>query len=387
MSDTPGISRRALLLGTGGVVAAAAVAAVGTAVTQGGPTTSTTTDRAPGVRATGRTQAGVARPATPQRQALHAVLRLGGGADPGPDLRSGLAAAGATILRLVSGPSDELPDGPGDLTIHVGLGPGPLAAIDPTLPAATAMPRFAGDDGIPAGRDDGDVLVALASSDGTALRPALDAVVASLPGATTLWAEHGFRGPGQGTIARNPLGYHDGIIVPEGDDELDENVWLAHGPLAGATVCVLRRLRLDRTRFAALAEGERDRVIGRHADGRPLSGGGPTAEVDLQAKTPEGAYLTPARSHARAAHPSFTGSALMLRRGYAFDRGPLADGTADAGLLFVCFAHDLETFVRTQLRLDETDDLMPFTTPTASGSFLVLPGFDAAHPLGHQLWA
>ena len=192
---------------------------------------------------------------------------------------------------------------------------------------------------------------------------------------------------GEGTVARNPLGYLDGIIVPEGDDELDEHVWITSGALPGATVCVLRRLRLDRRRFVALSVSTRDAVIGRHADGRPLSGGGPDAEIDLQAKTPEGDYLVPLHAHARAAHPSFTGSALMLRRGYAFDRGPTSSGVDDAGLLFVCFQHDLDTFVRTQLRLDEVDDLMKFATPTASGSFLILPGYSSSRPLGAPLFA
>ena len=67
----------------------------------------------------------------------------------------------------------------------------------------------------------------------------------------------------------------------------------------------------------------------------------------------------------------------MLRRGYSYE-----NSSTDRGLVFVCFQRDLATFTRTQQRLDEVDDLMRFATTTASGSFLVLPGFDGRHPLG-----
>ncbi|MEV0954109.1 hypothetical protein [Promicromonospora sp. NPDC050249] len=57
----------------------------------------------------------------------------------------------------------------------------------------------------------------------------------------------------------------------------------------------------------------------------------------------------------------------------------------ETGLLFVCFQREPDTFVRTQHRLDEADALTDFVTPTASATFLVLPGFDATRPLGSTL--
>jgi dye decolorizing peroxidase len=171
-------------------------------------------------------------------------------------------------------------------------------------------------------------------------------------------------------------------MVPHGEDELAENVWIAAGPAAGGTLCVVRRLRLDVAGFADRPVAERDAIIGRHrTDGSPLSGGARDDEVDLRAKTEAGDYLTPAHSHVRAAHPSFTGSRLMLRRGYAFGTEP-----DDSGLMFICFQNDLDTFVKTQQRLDEVDDLMAFAEPTASASFLVLPGFGRETPLGAALF-
>jgi len=187
---------------------------------------------------------------------------------------------------------------------------------------------------------------------------------------------------------RNPLGFHDGVIVPRSDDELDESVWIDSGPAAGGTVAVVRRIRLDVARFRAQPVAAQEATVGRRRrDGVPLSGGGATDEVDLTAKTPEGEYLVPLRSHARAAHPSFTGSGLMLRRGYGYSNAVAPGQSPDDGLLFVCFQNDLDVFVRTQHRLDESDDLMAFATTTASASFLIPPGFERDGTLGAALFA
>ena len=162
----------------------------------------------------------------------------------------------------------------------------------------------------------------------------------------------------------NPIGFRDGIIVPHGEAELDADVWRPDG----STLCVIRRIRLDIDGFEALPVDEQEALIGRSkATGAPLSGGEPDAQVDLGAKSPDGEYLIPARSHVRAAHPAFTGSGLMLRRGYAFDDGP-----EDAGLLFTCFQNDLETFISTQHRIDEQDAFLgTYGTTTGSASFLI----------------
>lgn len=282
------------------------------------------------------------------------------------------------------------PDGPGDLTVTVGLGPRIVRAISPELPGAAELPDFEGDSRIDDRDRGGDVLLGVYASDPGVVGRAAAYLGEALPQLRARWQQRGFRGPGSGTIVRNPLGHLDGVIVPRGERELAENVWIGEGPAAGGTICVIRRLRLDVPAFTGLPGPEQDRTIGRRrSDGTPLSGGGPRDQVDLTAKTPEGQYEVPLRSHARAAHPSFTGSALMLRRGYAFDNGTgrSGDGGQDEGLLFVCFQRDLQTFIATQHRLDEQDDLMDYVTPTGSASFLILPGFTDQRPLGDALLA
>lgn len=390
-----GISRRALLLGGGGLglgVVATAVAVSTAHAPSAEPTPPTpASSEGAAVPAHGAQQAGIARPATPQRNGLVVVADLGTDQNADPDaatVLAALAAAGDAIDACTDPERFDpvvLPDRPGDVTVTIGLGPRLVRAIDPTLPGADDLPMFRGDESLAAEATGGDLLIAVYASDAAALHPVADRVLAAITGARRRWAQQAVRGSGTGTVVRNPLGYHDGIIVPHTEDGLAESVWIPSGPAAGGTVAVIRRLRLDIAGFAALAPAAQDRVIGRErASGAPLSGGARDDQVDLGAKTPEGEYLIPARAHARAAHPSFTGSPLMLRRGYAFSN---AGPERDDGLLFVCFQNDLQTFVRTQHRLDETDDLMAFTRATASASFLIPPGRVGGAPLGASLSA
>lgn len=340
------------------------------------------------IAAHGTTQAGIERPETPQRHGAIAVLDLAEAVTAAQVLTI-CAAVGELISTLTTAttpPRPELPDGPGDLTVHLGLGPRLVQLLGPDLPGAEDLPPFAGDTTLEGGHTGGDLLLAAYSWSPNDADAALTQVISAVGPAEQRWAQRGFRAPGTGTVTRNPLGFHDGVIVPRGEEELTEHVWLPDGPAAGGTIAVIRRLRLDTAAFRVNSVPEREQIIGReHATGAPLSGGGPMDEVDLRAKTPAGEFLTPARSHARAAHPSFTDSQLMLRRGYAFDNGSTAEGKLDSGLLFICFQRDLNTFIATQHRLDEVDNLMDYVTTTASATFLILPGFDPEHPLGATL--
>lgn len=398
------VSRRGLLLGggafAGGALASGAVAAALHAVSDpaasGQPETSA---QASSPSPYGAHQAGISRPGTPQP---HGVVRV---YDLAATDRDSTAAVLRGLQSIIERTTDTplhdpelFEDGAGDLTVTVGLGPSLVRALRTDGPGSRDLPAFRGDDAIDPLLVGGDLLVAAYSSDPGQIDAVFSAIGSELgddgpgggqPTVSVRYSQRVYRGPGSGTVVRNPLGFHDGIVVPKGTDELDENVWITDGPARGGTICVLRRLRLARTEFGSLDLSEREAIIGRkQASGAPLSGGKLHDEADLGAKTPEGEFLVPLRSHVRAAHPSFTGTALMLRRGYAFDNGGPAghtDAVPDAGLMFICFQNDLDVFVRTQQRLDEMDALMEFATPTASGTFLILPGFDRDRPLGASL--
>lgn len=368
-------TRRAVLAGVGGLALGIGVTAAAPGRVADGPAASAVMPAEAAVPAYGPTQAGIDRPGTPQPFGLVTVVDLEDPADLSflPDLGRRLAALTG------EGVTDLLPDGPQQLTVTIGLGPRVVAARRQTGPGRQALPAFRGDERIAPLANGGDLLVAAYGGDPTVLAPVVDRLTSLVPRYRPRWVQRCFRGPGRGgdgTIVRNPLGFHDNVQIPRTAGDLAADVWL-DGPLAGGTICVLRRLQLAADRFRALPTARREQIVGRRLDGTPLSGGRPFDAVDIDAKTAAGDYLIPAHAHVRAAHPSFTGSALMLRRGYAYDNG---DG--DAGLLFTSFQRDLRTFVLTQRRLDDLDDLMAFATPTASATFLILPGFTDQTPLG-----
>lgn len=397
---TPGPTRRRLLAGS----MAGAVAGVAAGGTGGWWAGSRADESAPSaesaavpdarglaVEAEGTRQAGVDRPATPARQLAFVVL---GGTGAVPRDRAGVAALLAGLGDVVraltaSAPVDlRIPDGPGNLTIQVGVGAAWAELGEPGLGARVQLPAFRGSDGLAADVRAGDLVLAVAADDPALPDHVVDILLADLldrGGLRVLWTQRGFRSPGTGPVVRNPLGFRDGIIQPEGATGMDAGVWIADGAAAGGTIGVVRRFVLDAAGFSALDPDEQAAVIGRRPDGTPLSGGDPDAEIDLVAKTAHGDYLTPADAHARAAHPSFTGSPLMSRRSYAI-RVEDGDGAPKPGLLFWSFQNDVSVFARTQQRMDRIDRLMDFATPTAEVGYLVLPGFTADRPLGAGLF-
>lgn len=372
-ADATRVSRRGLLFGTGIGVIAGAAAGIGGALTVGAVADPEGPEGTP-VAASGVHQAGVARPALPQAHCLVAVADLDRAA-----LTQTLDALTREIRALTAGERPEVTlDGPGDLTVTVGLGARAVAALDPALADTVVLPAFAGDDALDPAMRGGDILLSVNATDPIVLEPVLRHLQRVVGGWRLRWSEFGYQGTRDGNVGRNPFGYHDGIAVPRGAADLDANVWISEGPLAGGTVCVIRRFQLDTAAFGALPLEEQDAAIGRHRqDGSPLSGGSRDDDVDLSAKSPDGTPLIPPHAHARAAHPSFTGSDLMLRRSYSYRASAI-----DHGHLFISFQRDIATFSRTQLRLDETDALMAFATPTATAAFAILPGFTGSRSLG-----
>ena len=333
------------------------------------------------VAAHGANQAGVDRPAVPQTGIEFGVFDLGDGVSPG----AALAKIGEAVSAVVSGRSARMAGTePGDLTVTVGVGPRLVAAVDPALPGATRLPAFAREQ-IAASDRDGDVMVQVSGSDPLAVTLASGALADAVhaAGGATRWSQGGFRRYGGDGYALNLLGFRDGIVQPDPSD-LTDPLWLSGPePVAGATIVVVRRLRIDMAGFLDMSVPAQEAAVGRHrGNGCPLSGGSVSTPLDLGAKTPEGSYLIPATAHARRANADVTGVSVMLRRGYNYDNGP-----EDQGLLFISFHRELRTFTETQYQLDAADALMSHTLATASATFLVLSGFDPATPLGSRLFA
>ncbi|GAA1026885.1 Dyp-type peroxidase [Amycolatopsis albidoflavus] len=328
---------------------------------------------------TGAQQAGITTPQQPQPHLL--VVAADVSVAPG----SLLAELGRRIVALTAGTDGRLLGlSPGDLTVTVGVGPRLVQARDPRLPGAKDLPPAAHEAIAPSDRG-GDLLLHLCASD-PLVPPVAAAALLAQPGVRERWRQSGARGPhvpvSEGlTAPRNVLGFVDGIIGPHTPAEQQRDLWLTGpAPVAGGTIAVVRRMALDVARFAALPVAAQESVFGRRRDtGIPLSGGAIADGPDLGAKTPDGRYLVPAGAHIRRAHANVVGAGLMLRRSYSMD-------TPAPGLLFVSFQNDLHTFTATLASMESADALLPFTTTTASGTFLILPGFDEHRPLGSTLF-
>ncbi|WP_167441571.1 Dyp-type peroxidase [Amycolatopsis vastitatis] len=359
MATPPPLSRRALLLSAGAAGLLSACSAPAAASDPGV------------VDVFGAQQAGIARPAPPQRHADVSVWDV----PPGARLGALLATLGRRTAALCAGGDAALADlPPARLTVTAGLGPRIVAAAGPDLPGAQDLPVFPGDD-VDDHHRGGDLLLQVCADEPLVAALAVTELTAGT-GLTPRWRKTGFRGPSASDgSARNVLGFADGIVVPKSDAELTADVWLDGPPaVRGGTIAVVRSMRLDTAAFHALPVTRQEQVIGRRkATAEPLSG----PELDLGAKTPDGEYLIPADAHIRRAHPLTVGAGVMLRRSY----------NSDEGLLFISFQKELRTFVATQHRMSDGDALLRYATTTASATFLILPGFSADVPLGHGLLA
>ncbi len=175
--------------------------------------------------AVGRHQAGVALPTLPQRSCLIAVADV-----DRTTLQETLRSLGEAIARVTDPEqplTEQTPDGPGDLTVTIGLGPRALAATaHPELAASATLPAFRGDDTLPADRLGGDLLISVNASDQMILEPVLAHLTGGIPGYRLRWSDYGYRGPADQGVTRNPLGYFDGIIVPRTPADLTADVWI-----------------------------------------------------------------------------------------------------------------------------------------------------------------
>jgi dye decolorizing peroxidase len=330
----------------------------------------------------GPAQAGIVSPGRPQSYTVFTVF--GGAAQmPAGDLRRVCAGLGHRIRQVTTGELAQIPE-PGDLTVTVGVGLDQAVTLLGEKARVPALPVFA-KDRISGQHTNGDLVVQVCASDLSVVTSAAAWLSQWLTttGWRPRWTQMGARGEqSERGVSRNLFGFHDGIIAPHTPAELGRSVWMAPpgaaAPLAGATVMVVRRLRLDVAAFGQLPVDRQEHVIGRRKDtGIPLSGGNQDSPIDLARKEADGTYLVPADSHARMAHPAETGKPLMLRRGYSYVNSP-----DDMGLIFICYQRDIGSFVQTQYRLDRGDTLMKFATATASGAFVMLPGFSSRRPLG-----
>ncbi|MBO1336721.1 iron uptake transporter deferrochelatase/peroxidase subunit [Streptomyces sp. VRA16 Mangrove soil] len=316
----------------------------------------------------------------------------------------------ATAERLMAGEPMTSDDtdvardaGPSSLSITFGFGHSFFArtGLEKQRPGALdPLPDFFSDH-LDKARSNGDLWVQIGANDGLVAFHALRAIQKDAGGAAKVrWQMNGFnRSPGataQPMTARNLMGQIDGtdnpkpaesdfdkrIFVPSSGASAQSPAWMANGSYA-----VVRRIRMLLDDWEKLSTAAQENVIGRKkSTGAPLTGGDETSEMKLDKTDAKGDLVVPINAHARISRPDQNGGAAMLRRPFSFHDGIAADGTPDAGLLFVCWQADpLRGFVPVQRKLDRGDALSQFIRHESSGLFAVPGGAEKGGYVGQAL--
>jgi dye decolorizing peroxidase len=399
-----GISRRRLLgtAGATGLVLGAAGAAVGHSTAPAGatPLTSVGSDR---VQFHVKHQPGITDALQSRGHLVAFDLAAGTGRTQAAAL---LRRWSATAERLMAGEPSPHDDtdvardaGPSSLTITFGFGHSffDRTGLQKQRPAALdPLPDFSSDQ-LDKARSNGDLWVQIGANDALVAFHALRAIQKDAGGAARIrWQMNGFnRSPGataQPMTARNLMGQIDGTRNPKpSDSDFDQRVFVPAGGepawMANGSYAVVRRIRMLLDDWEKLSLSQQQNVIGRRkSDGAPLSGGTETTAMDLEKTDSQGNLVVPINAHARITRPDQNGGAALLRRPFSYHDGFNADGTPDAGLLFVCWQADpLRGFVPVQRKLDRGDALSQYIRHEASGLFAVPGGAAKGEYVGQRL--
>ncbi|MFE2420521.1 iron uptake transporter deferrochelatase/peroxidase subunit [Streptomyces hokutonensis] len=405
-SPGEGVSRRRLLgtAGATGLVLGAAGGAVGYAAAPAGatPLTSLGADRA---MFHGKHQPGITEGLQARGHLVAFDLAAGASRKEAAAL---LRRWSTTAQRLMAGEPAAQDDtdvardaGPSSLTITFGFGNSFFSrtGLEKQRPASLdPLPDFSSDQ-LDRSRSNGDLWVQIGADDALVAFHALRTIQKDAGSAAKVrWQMNGFnRTPGATAhkmTARNLMGQLDGTRNPKPtESDFDKRIfvpasgsndpaWMANGSYA-----VVRRIRMLLDDWEKLSTGAQENVVGRRkSNGAPLSGGGETTAMDLEKTDAKGALVVPINAHARIARPDQNGGAAMLRRPFSYHDGIAADGTPDAGLLFVCWQADpLRGFVTVQRKLDRGDALSTYIRHEASGLFAVPGGAAEGEYVGQRL--
>ncbi|MFD3586739.1 iron uptake transporter deferrochelatase/peroxidase subunit [Streptomyces sp. NPDC058683] len=401
-----GVSRRALLgtAGATGLVLGAAGAGVGYAAApaQATPLSSVGSDRA---MFHGKHQPGITEGLQARGHLIAFDLAAGAGRK---DAAALLRRWSTTAGRLMAGEAMTQDDtdvardaGPSSLTITFGFGNSFFArtGLEKQRPSALdPLPDFSSDH-LDRSRSNGDLWVQIGADDALVAFHALRAVQKDAGSAAKVrWQMNGFnRTPGATAhpmTARNLMGQLDGTRNPKpADSDFDQRIFVpasgSNGPawMANGSYAVVRRIRMLLDDWEKLSLAAQEDVIGRRkSTGAPLSGGTETTAMDLEKTRSDGDYVVPINAHARITRPDQNGGAAILRRPFSYHDGIDADGTPDAGLLFVCWQADpLRGFVPVQRKLDRGDALSQYIRHEASGLFAVPGGTADGEYVGQRL--
>ncbi|MGV0994068.1 MAG: Dyp-type peroxidase [Mycobacterium sp.] len=398
----PGVSRRSLLVG--GAAAVGVAGASAWAVAESRRADDQVTFGSETVPFYGPHQAGIATP--PQSNATFIGLDLvpDGKREAREVLRAVLRLWTADAQRLTQGSAaladtePELALRPARLTVTVGLGPTLFDRVGlGRLRPSSARPLPA----LPTDRLESrwgatDLMLQICADDPMVVAHATRVLVKNVRTlADERWRQIGFRtarsAEPDGTTARNLMGQVDGTVNPvAGKQDFDQIVWSdgdSQPWLAGGTMMVLRRIRMNLDAWDVLDRASKELVVGRRLDnGAPLTGEHENDPVDITMRR-DGIPVIPPNAHVAVAHPQHP-EERFLRRPYNYDEPPPAGEASSSGLIFVAYQRDIDRqFLPVQLRLAQSDALNRWTTAIGSAVYVIPPGVSPGGFLGGQLFS
>ena len=177
---------------------------------------------------------------------------------------------------------------------------------------------------------------------------------------------------------RNLFGFKDGtanVTTEKYFDKVvwaDSNDWMKNGSYMAVRRIIMHLETWDRTNLQ-----EQENTFGRYKEsGAPFGKQNEFDEVDLS--------LLPVDSHVRLAKEV---DLPILRRSYSYSDGiDPKTGQFDAGLLFIAFQKDPDSFVKIQTNLGADDKMNEYVTHIGSGLFACFGGVKEGGYIGQDLF-
>ena len=196
---------------------------------------------------------------------------------------------------------------------------------------------------------------------------------------TMKWSQSGFAAIGDRMeTPRNLFGFKDGTANVTTEKDFDKVVWAdSQDWMKNGSYMAVRRIIMHLETWDRTNLQEQENTFGRYKEsGAPFGKKNEFDEVDLS--------LLPVDSHVRLAKEV---DLPILRRSYSYSDGiDPKTGQFDAGLLFIAFQKDPDSFVKIQTNLGADDKMNEYVTHIGSGLFACFGGVKEGGYIGKDLF-
>ena len=196
---------------------------------------------------------------------------------------------------------------------------------------------------------------------------------------TMKWSQSGFAAIGDRMeTPRNLFGFKDGTANVTTEKDFDKVVWAdSQDWMKNGSYMAVRRIIMHLETWDRTNLQEQENTFGRYKEsGAPFGKKNEFDEVDLS--------LLPVDSHVRLAKEV---DLPILRRSYSYSDGiDPKTGQFDAGLLFIAFQKDPDSFVKIQTNLGADDKMNEYVTHIGSGLFACFGGVKEGGYIGQDFF-